>query len=617
MVDKLNNCIHHLHTANLNEQAASFSEETKSANKFEKGNGLPGRIWQHGAVEIIDFDKKNDAKLFKSKAAKKLHLKTAAGFPILFKNEVIGVLVFISNQQAAQFNITASLLKEAGTLLGNEIIRKKTEVENEELFDSAADIICLASLEGYFLKINKAATEKLGYTEEELLSKPYIEFIHPDDKFDTLEIKTAVSQGRSVSYFENRYLTKSGKTIWLSWTTSPTKGETYHFAVARDITKQKEAEQHLKESLQSLSDLKSALDQSFNMVLTDPEGYIIDVNDATTKLSGYSRAELIGSHTRVNRSGYHPQSFYTQMWDTIKDGKIWRGDIHNKRKDGSFYWVDTIIVPMKNARGEIINYLAIRTDITKRKEDTENLNILNQNLAKKAHELAISNTELEQFAVVASRDLQEPLRMVSSFMSQLKKKYGESLDEKANQYIDFAANGAKDMREIILDLLEFSRVGSDEESIEPFNVNDIIHEVKLMEKRIIEEHQVIIQTELLPNINWFKNSFRKIVMQLVDNAIKYRQVGRTPLINISSIEYQDHWVFAIHDNGIGIEEEYFEKIFIVFQKLHPKENYPGTGMGLSIVKKLVESAGGKIWLNSKLGEGSTFYFSVNKLHVNK
>jgi light-regulated signal transduction histidine kinase (bacteriophytochrome) len=305
------------------------------------------------------------------------------------------------------------------------------------------------------------------------------------------------------------------------------------------------------------------------------------------------------------------------MWDTIKDGKIWRGDIHNKRKDGSFYWVDTIIVPMKNARGEIINYLAIRTDITKRKEDTENLNILNQNLAKKAHELAISNTELEQFAVVASRDLQEPLRMVSSFMSQLKKKYGESLDEKANQYIDFAANGAKDMREIILDLLEFSRVGSDEESIEPFNVNDIIHEVKLMEKRIIEEHQVIIQTELLPNINWFKNSFRKIVMQLVDNAIKYRQVGRTPLINISSIEYQDHWVFAIHDNGIGIEEEYFEKIFIVFQKLHPKENYPGTGMGLSIVKKLVESAGGKIWLNSKLGEGSTFYFSVNKLHVNK
>jgi light-regulated signal transduction histidine kinase (bacteriophytochrome) len=267
---------------------------------------------------------------------------------------------------------------------------------------------------------------------------------------------------------------------------------------------------------------------------------------------------------------------------------------------------------MKNSEGNILNFLAIRSDISARKENEENLIKLNKDLAKKAHELKLSNTELEQFAVVASRDLQEPLRMVTSFLSQLKKRYGLTLDEKANEYIDFASAGARDMRDIILDLLEFSKVGNENEIATHFNPSELIEEVKLIDKKIIEETNAIIQFESLPIVYSYRSSVAKIIQQLIENGIKFRQENLPPKIEISAITYEDKWVFAINDNGIGIELDFYEKIFIIFQKLHSKDVYPGSGMGLAIVKKIVESMGGEIWLDSKPNIGTTFYFSIPK-----
>ncbi len=613
LVNKYQTRINHHITAILNGLDTQFSEETKTPKSFEINQGLPGKVWFKKEMEVTNFENLSEDEILKLGIYIKLGIKSVISYPILLNNEVVGVLIYKSDKAFHSFNIMHSFLMETAKFLGNEISRKKTEEENNRILDAAADIICMASFEGYFLKINKAATEILGYSEAELLSKPYHEFIHPDDTFKTLEINDTLINGKPTQYFENRFITKSGQIVWLAWSATPIPEERIQFGVAKNITQQKEADKKLRESLQSLSDYKAALEQSFNMVLTDTEGYIVDVNDATTKLSGYSRAELIGSHTRVNRSGHHPQSYYTQMWETIIKGNIWRGEIHNKRKDGSYYWVDTIIVPLKNADGDIINYMAIRTDISERKFNEENLKVLNKNLTKQAHELSLSNTSLEQFAVVASRDLQEPLRMVSSFLSQLKKKYGLNLDEKGNQYIDFAAAGAKDMREIMLDLLEFSKVGSIVESAVWFDPNLLIEEVKLFEKKGIEESHAKITCEKLPLVNGFKDCVKKILQELIHNAIKFKKPSEIPMITISGVEYEDKWIFAVNDNGIGIEEESFEKIFIIFQKLHSKDTYPGTGMGLAIVKKLVETIGGNVWVTSIPDKGSTFNFSIPKV----
>ncbi|MCF0057016.1 PAS domain-containing protein [Dyadobacter sp. CY356] len=251
-------------------------------------------------------------------------------------------------------------------------------------------------------------------------------------------------------------------------------------------------------------------------------------------------------------------------------------------------------------------------NITERKVAEEKLKELHKELESNLKVLAISNAELEQFAYVASHDLQEPLRMVTSFLTLLEKKYSDSLDEKAKKYIFFAVDGARRMRQIILDLLDFSRVGKSEEKLEDVDLNELIEEIILLCRKNIEEKHANVRYSSLPVLTTFKTPLRQIFQNLVSNGLKYQPEGRIPLIDISSKETGSHWEFAVRDNGIGIDQQYFEKIFIIFQRLHNKDEYSGTGMGLAITKKIVENLGGKIWLKSVEGKESTFYFSIAK-----
>ncbi|MBE9464183.1 PAS domain-containing protein [Dyadobacter subterraneus] len=251
-------------------------------------------------------------------------------------------------------------------------------------------------------------------------------------------------------------------------------------------------------------------------------------------------------------------------------------------------------------------------NITERKFAEEKLKELHQELESNLKVLAISNAELEQFAYVASHDLQEPLRMVTSFLTLLEKKYSNALDEKAKRYIFFAVDGAKRMRQIILDLLDFSRVGKSEEKLEEVDLNELLEEIILLYRKNIEEKQAVIRFSDLPALVTFKTPLRQIFQNLISNGLKYQPDNRIPEIDISSKETGSHWEFAVQDNGIGIDEQYFDKIFIIFQRLHNKDEYSGTGMGLAITKKIVENLGGKIWLKSVEGKESTFYFSIAK-----
>lgn len=246
------------------------------------------------------------------------------------------------------------------------------------------------------------------------------------------------------------------------------------------------------------------------------------------------------------------------------------------------------------------------------KAKTLDLENANKALENRAHELLVSNKELEQFAYVASHDLQEPLRMITGFLSQLEKKYSDKLDDKAKQYIHFAVDGAKRMRQIIFDLLEFSKIGRLDEAKESIDITNIIEDYTVLRDKIIQEKSATIQFDNLPKIKSYKVPVQQIFHNLIDNALKYSREGIPPIIEIRAVDKEKYWQFSIKDNGIGIEENSFDKIFLIFKRLHNSQEYTGTGIGLALVKKIVDNLNGKIWVESKVGEGSTFYFTIKK-----
>lgn len=259
----------------------------------------------------------------------------------------------------------------------------------------------------------------------------------------------------------------------------------------------------------------------------------------------------------------------------------------------------------KRARMVIIN------DITERKKADLLLQQLNNDLEERAGELAGSNAELERFAYIASHDLQEPLRMVSSFLQLLQKKYKGQLDEKANQYIHYAVDGAERMKTLILDLLEYSRVGSGKEAFAPVDMDAVMKEVGDIFREKIIAARAQVDLAPLPNAFGDRVQLAQLMQNLVGNALKYHSEA-PPVIRIRGKEVPGGWQYCVEDNGIGIDPMFFEKIFIIFQRLHNKSDYSGTGIGLAICKKIVERHGGKIWVASTPGKGSAFFFTIIK-----
>lgn len=239
----------------------------------------------------------------------------------------------------------------------------------------------------------------------------------------------------------------------------------------------------------------------------------------------------------------------------------------------------------------------------------------NLELEHSIEEVNSKNLELEQFAYVASHDLQEPLRMITSFLDLLKRKYKDKLDEKANQYINFATDGAFRMKEVILDLLEYSRAGQFTEVKEKVDLNEIVENYQVLRKKIITDKSAVISAEKLPIIAAHKVPLTQTLHCLLDNAIYYSKSDQKPIVTMSTKDLGKAWEIQITDNGIGIAKEFHDKIFAIFQRLHNKDQDWGNGIGLAIVKKNVESWGGKVRLESTLGEGSSFSFSIPKTEL--
>jgi PAS domain S-box-containing protein len=261
-------------------------------------------------------------------------------------------------------------------------------------------------------------------------------------------------------------------------------------------------------------------------------------------------------------------------------------------------------IPIRNDEGEIIYGMVMILDISDLKETQSELE-------KRAHELQRSNDELERFAYVASHDLQSPLRTIASYLQLLEMRYKDKLDKEAMEFIDFSVGGAKRMQTVISELLNYSKISSSHKPFTKNNLHEIVTEVVKNLDGNIRATEATVEVSDLPALVCVPGQMYQLFQNLIDNGMKFVK-ERKPIVKISATELEDEWEFKVSDNGIGIKEEFREKIFQIFQRLHTQTEYPGTGVGLAICKKIVEIHGGKIWVNSRIGEGTTFHFTVSK-----
>lgn len=339
-------------------------------------------------------------------------------------------------------------------------------------------------------------------------------------------------------------------------------------------------------------------------------------------LWGEALTRLMGYQQRVNHSNWwtekiHPEDRerVTTKFDAFIESaekENWSDEYRIITESGETKYMFDRGYLLFNKKGKPIRMIGSMEDISDRKEYENHLEELNSQINKRVQELAISNAELEQFAYVASHDLQEPLRMVTRFLSEIERKYNNQLDEKGKEYIHYAVDGAQRMRILILDLLEYSKIGKFDQSKENIDMNLLLEEITLYNELALKENNATLIWKNLPTINCRRTPIQLVLQNLIGNSIKYHKPNEPIKIEISYTDFGTKWQFCVSDDGIGINPIFFDKIFVIFQRLHPKQEYSGTGIGLAICRKIIETQGGKIWVDSEEGKGSQFYFTVSK-----
>jgi PAS domain S-box-containing protein len=792
------------------------------------------------------------SELPRARVATAAGIKAAYAFPVLVQDEVVAVLEFFSEEFEEPDDALLELMAGIGTQLGRVVERKRARDEIDRFFTLSLDMLGMLGFDGNFKRVNSTLCETLGYTEDEILSKPYLELVHPDDMAAVTREAQRLARGSSSRAFEIRTRCKDGSYRWIQWNATAALPERIIYAHGRDVTERKQSDEALQKAADEIRDLYNAAPCGYHSL--DRNGAFVRINDTELEWLGYKRGQVIGkmkigdvltpesrrafqkslpafrkrgwvrglevefvrsdgstfpallsstavrdadgrfvmtrstvfditerqkaenelreSETRsrsiiatshdafvaIDESGvitdWNAQAENTFGWsrkealgktlsETIiphgqraahrrgikrflttgktrmlnrrielsaihRDGHefpvevtisplqvgdtcvfnafirditehkqteeirsrlaaivessddaivgttlggvvtSWnagaerlygyaaseaigrrmnflvppgrKGEFRSilarekagervehfetvrRKKDGSLVDVSLTISPIHDAESRIVGVSNIARDVGARKRAEE--------LARHADDLARSNADLEQFAYVASHDLQEPLRMVTSYCDLLQRRYRGKLDDDADDFIAYAVDGARRMQELVRGLLAYSRVGPHGKTLQMVEVDGVLDRALANLKVAIEESGAVVTHGKLPVVAADPTQLEHVLQNLIGNAVKFRRDDEPPRVRVRAVRKGHMWQISIKDNGIGIDQQYSEKIFAIFQRLHGRGKYLGTGLGLAICKKIVERHGGRIWFDSVPGAGSTFHFTL-------
>ena len=487
--------------------------------------------------------------------------------------------------------------------------RLESEAKYRGLLEAAPDAMVVVDQRGKIVLLNLQAEKTFGYSRNELVGQQ-VKNIIPEgfaerliaDGTRTAAEALAQRIGAGIELNGRR---KDGSEFPIEIMLSPLEGAEGILVTAaiRDISVRKAAEEHLAQMEARYRGLLEAAPDA--MVVVNAGGEIVLLNVQAEKQFGYSRHELVGQRVK----NIIPEGFAERI---IADGtrtaaealaqQIGMGiELIGRRKDGGEFPIELMLSPLQSVEGVLVT-AAIR-DISVRKKSEEHL-------VKAVAELKRSNDELQQFAYVASHDLQEPLRMVASYTQLIAKRYKGRLDSDADEFIAFAVDGCNRMQGLIQDLLAYSRAGTNGKALCEASAENAL-QVALTNLRItIEQSGAVISHDPLPVIRMDETQLTQVFQNLIGNAIKYRST-QAPRVHVSAANnVSNEWIFSVRDNGLGIAPKYFDRIFVLFQRLHGRNEFEGTGIGLAICKKVLERLGGRIWVESLPEKGSTFYFAL-------
>jgi PAS domain S-box-containing protein len=533
--------------------------------------------------------------------------------------DIEDIVVFPSTGKKIYRQITAAPIKDNKKITGAvAVVRDITERKNAEkalkeseakyrnIVEIANEGIMIADISGKINFVNVKMAEMLGYTIKELIGTDSTSLVDKNQLQLGLQKIENRKKGIQESY-EIKYIRKSGEELCCLINATPMYDfngkHVGNMTMQTDITERIKANDALKESE---SRFHSVLDNSQDIIyrMNVQTGRYEYISPSAENVVGYSPEELMALDTINSINMIHPDDRIV-MQDAINNldqtGNI-EIEYRQRTKNGDYRWISNKMALIRDNTGRQLYSDGNMRDITKRKN-------IEEQMKTTMDELKRSNEELERFAYVSSHDLQEPLRMVTLYSQLLERRYKDNLDSDADDFIEYIVEGSNRMRQLIDDLLEYSRITSQTKEFENVGLEKVLDTVLHNLSISIVEYNVTISHDPLPTVSANQNQMLQVFQNLITNSIKFRGQN-PPKIHISAQKDEKEWIFAVSDNGIGIKPEHQKQIFEVFKRLHTKEEYPGTGIGLSIIKKIILYHSGRIWVESELGKGSTFYFTI-------